>query len=123
MNKRHVVFPWLASLILISGSAATAQDGKFVILGNGQDTCGEWALYRRDNSGWQMDVAFVQGFITAQNFYTARTGGGRISSEPAEIALWLDSFCIKNPLMHVFSGAVALVEAKGGPKAPFAWSR
>jgi hypothetical protein len=78
-------------------------------------------------SGWlEIEIRWlqrIQGFITAQNFYIARTGGGRISSEPAEIALWLDSFCIKNPLMHVFSGAVALVEAKGGPKAPFAWSR
>jgi hypothetical protein len=93
-----------------------------LITGHGQDSCGTWVESRRvRNSDWTHEIAWAQGFVSADNFYTAYQKAALIAAEPLDLALWFDRFCAVNPLSGVIGGTAAYIDAKGGAKSIFEW--
>jgi hypothetical protein len=84
MLNRLAALRWIALPFLLASYAAIAQGEPFMALGNGQDTCGDWSEHPRSNYGWQVDVAFVQGFITGQNYYIAEPASRSIGQTPGK---------------------------------------
>lgn len=112
----------LVSALLISG-ASEAQSPKNVqppdtgyVWFAGGASCGDWYAARRGEGkySWEGDVSWFRGFISGHNAYATPPETRAIMAEPNDVALWLDTYCAKNPTMLVANGAVAYIEAHGG---------
>jgi hypothetical protein len=88
------------------------QNGQYQVVGVGNHSCGEWTQgrFNRDETEY-VDMAWVQGFITAVNL--AGPGSSDISkqTDPDGILAWIDNYCAKDPLKKL-SSAVAELTAE-----------
>ena len=105
----------IAELFLVLGlmcwpavpQARPDQNGQYQVVGVGNHSCGEWTQGRRTATEY-VDMAWVQGFITAVNL--AGPGSSNISKEtdPDGILAWIDNYCAKDPLESLFSAVAEL---------------
>lgn len=106
-------------LILLQVCIASAQgankDERGALL-PGSASCGDWSAARRGEGpySWHGDVTWFRGFVAGHNVYAQRPVNSMIDAEPNDVALWLDSYCQKNPTDSLMHAAVGYVAARGG---------
>jgi hypothetical protein len=85
----------------------------------GMASCGDWYSARRGEGkySWQADISWFQGFISAHNLYARNPTNRQILAEPNDVALWVDTYCQKNPTQTVVHAASAYAVAHGGQPA------
>lgn len=90
------------------------QSGEYTKLGVGNLECGLWTQAR--NSGdvyavwWKtLILGWVQGFLTAQNLYGPAMFDLAKGTDAAEVAGWVDDYCVQHPLNNIAGAAEALV--------------
>jgi len=82
-------------------------------------SCGDWYAERRGEAKyqWQSDVFWFQGFVSAHNLYVRLPANAMITAEPNDVALWLDTYCQKNPTNNLAQGAMEYIAVHGGRSA------
>ena len=111
---KKVAIPALL-LLSVTASAQLPTPGNYVWL-PGLSTCAEWHAARRGEGQyrWELTVAWMQGYISAANSYARPPANTQVKAQPEEIALWLDSYCLRHPTFDVAQAAIALVVSQGG---------
>jgi hypothetical protein len=109
-----MIFLWI-SLTADAQVPAAKRQGPLVLV-PATGTCGDWYAERRGQGTyrWETEVSWVQGFVAGHNVYEQRPTNTQILAEPNDVALWLDTYCVKNPTRTIADGAVAYIEAHGG---------
>lgn len=102
---RRVIMCFLA--VVASSSAVCSP-----IKGAGAISCGRWVEDRKHNT-FSEELNWVLGFISAYNHYvyqgSAHSGiFGNADSDA--VAVWMDSYCQRNPLSTPYKGATELVD-------------
>jgi hypothetical protein len=103
-----------AVLLLASSGSAQAPEPIRTLPGLG--SCGDWYAERRNQGRirWETDATWVQGFVSGHNWYAEPPDKTDIMVEPNDIAIWVDTYCQKNPTKVLAEAAAALIEAHGG---------
>ncbi len=79
-------------------------------------TCGDWYAERRGEGKyrWETEVSWFQGFVAGHNFFVERPANKMIAAEPNDVALWLDTYCVKSPTDTLSAAAAGFIAAHGG---------
>ena len=105
--RKHI---WLLMVITVLLRIPLGYAGE--IKGAGAGSCGEWVEDRKRGSYWGQ-LHWVMGFISSYNFFVYKgslPNGVFGNADSNAIAVWLDTYCQKNPLNTPAHGAVALIE-------------
>ena len=73
------------------------QNGIYMVVGVGHHSCGEWTGGRK-TAIEIVDMAWVQGFITAVNLAGPWSSDLTKGTDPDGILAWIDKYCAKDPL-------------------------
>ena len=86
----------------------------YKVFGEGADYCAEYLAKKQENSvAHYKQIGWVQGFISGGNVERGRNGGnGSIGEglDPNSLALWIENYCLANPLNDLSDAADALVK-------------
>jgi hypothetical protein len=110
----RVLMAVFGGLALIAAAMVSPQIGKagdtFMTLGAGLKSCGTWTKERSEaGPGKYNSAAWVQGYITAFNYWNAGPKDTNHITEGIDlhgILAWIDNYCRDNPLEDV-AGATA----------------
>jgi hypothetical protein len=102
MNKRLILF-FIAGCFFFQPSISSAAKTTF-----GEPDCGQWV---KDNQRMRsLDEAWLLGFLTGLNLSSSPYYEKDFlkSSSAAQLFLWMDNYCQKNPLKDISQGAIEL---------------
>ena len=114
----------IAICISVISTFAAGQPSFQLATVQGLSSCGEYLEARKSNEiGVNVIAAWVNGYISANNFYSSKPSTGlkgiAIPDRPTILA-YLDKHCLAYPLDNVFQSTAILVGDLGGFKPPFA---
>ena len=113
----------LALLVLAFCIQGVEAKDQFFVRGDGYHSCGAWtaAQAHRPYIGpgkrpvtiaqleRETQIAWVNGFITAFDYYASESGGVGNSSDLNGILVWIDNYCATQPLDNITTATIALV--------------
>jgi hypothetical protein len=120
MPKRIFLLALLATVLSLQNAEAKV----FWISGAGKESCGAWTKAQAHRPQVGADgltrvtfadidslhqTSWVQGFLTAFNYYTSETGSVEKGTDPNGIFAWIDNYCAAHPLDTIATAATALV--------------
>ncbi|HWY61726.1 MAG TPA: hypothetical protein VNW15_07475 [Rhizomicrobium sp.] len=98
-------------LMLLSGQTAAATgDGRYLIWGGGQSSCGTWSEAKSTNAFLYTSAKqWLEGYVSAYNRYSWQ--GKNVASETNGNGMfsWVDDYCAANPTKDISDAANALV--------------
>lgn len=102
----------MSLLLMLSAESALARDSWSY--GSGTTSCGNWVSFRKvemltGNPQWTSDFSqWTLGYISAYSHF----GGTPLRrTDRAAIEVWLDQYCVQNPLQAIMAADNALIEA------------
>ena len=95
MQMIRFIIPALVALVVAGPAWGINQDGRFNIIGSGNDSCGTWTKLRKSGR-WQSMADWSAGFLTATNLHT-KNGMGISAKDGDAILSWFDTYCQENP--------------------------
>ena len=106
-------------LLLASGTLALPSPAQAGVQTTRAPSCGEWIVHREKSDTLALgNASWLLGYLSGM-----ASGSGKdflSAADNASIYKWMDSYCRKNPLRDLGSGAHALAAelngAKGAPK-------
>ena len=135
MKKEICSFVFMALAILISPNVAQAlpdETGEYTKLGVGNLECGLWTQAQQIgdvNAVWwkTLILGWVQGFLSAYNFYVPGTSNITKETDSQGVARWIDDYCLHHRADSISDAAEALVaellrphraQLNGAPSTP-----
>ena len=107
MNKLTIAFLLLLFFTISTPVMAADSDGQFV--GLGAPSCGEWVEARNENQAQATAFkSWVLGYFTAYNAQTQNVLNILGKTDRESSFLWLDQYCLENPLKLLVSGTILL---------------
>jgi len=89
---------------------AADQEGRYLLIGIGNDTCTQWATARRIETPKVVKMeSWLLGYLTATNVWRANTGDVTAGMESDQIFKWMDGYCKDHPKKRVGEAARNLV--------------
>jgi hypothetical protein len=100
---------------VLAGSSANATE--YRVWGFGTRSCGAWTTARA-GQGLEglVDLAWVEGFITAIDHNSARINNASHNIDADAIGAWMDSYCSGHPLDSISEASEALSVELAGRK-------
>lgn len=102
-----------AGLALAVDSSARAEDAKgtYAVTGYGTQSCGSYALARKDPDGAEAMLfsTWIGGYLTATNEHLPDTNDISGGASLDELLGWLDNYCRTHPIKNLASAAGQLV--------------
>ena len=117
-NKLMAPIKLMPLVLLLWGIDAAASDGRFIVLGEGNTTCGMYLAHRRD-AGPVQNFAYArwtQGFISGWNIMAQPGQKIRTEVSPDTILAYADKYCRDNPLDVFLNAASALTKDLSGKR-------
>jgi hypothetical protein len=95
--------------LLLSSSAAHSRG--FIILGQGNVSCGKWTDGRRTNGASALGYSsWVLGYLSAYNSYALKHSSDITQgTDNSGVLAWIDNYCRDNPLENIRSATDALI--------------
>jgi hypothetical protein len=84
------------------------QNGKFLALGAGMNSCGHWTKARAEGDSI-VDENWIQGFISSHNHYAFGPNDLGMGMKLDALRSWIDDYCSQHPAALIVSAAEALV--------------
>ena len=110
MVQAHLVLI-LISLLIASPSFSADPSGKFTILSMGTKSCGGVVSdFKEDSRGKLSNSIWIAGYLTAINEHVVSKSNIAVGTEPAAWDLWINNYCMANPLDTLSAAAAALVD-------------
>lgn len=106
----RLIIIFIVSIIWLNPTFAADDNGRFVVLGLGSESCGTYITERRQGNdnpyrGW------VTGYLSAYNESLKNTYNLLGKSDMEGVMLWLENYCSKNPLNSFSQASGALLGA------------
>lgn len=104
------------AVLLLSGTvawpcSAVDKNGKFTILSMGTKSCGEYvADFKQDGHAKLSNSVWVAGYLTAINERVASRSNVAAGTDPEAWNLWINNYCVANPLESLSSATSALAD-------------
>jgi hypothetical protein len=109
MMRAHLVLT-LVFLAIVTPSFGSDSSGKFTILSMGTKSCGEVVSDFKENGRDKFNNSiWVAGYITAINEHLGSKSNIAAGTDPAAWDLWLNNYCLSNPLATLSGATEALV--------------
>ena len=97
---------WLVAAALVAFAVQTpTSPGKYVVYGQGAQTCGFWLARRHLEAAHLYDQAWLNGFVSG----TGYSGLGLVRSDAAHLEAWIDRYCAQDPTVPLSTAAEELV--------------
>jgi len=96
----------LLILLLVLANTAYAQ-----IMTSGKVDCGQWVKGRKTNSSISIEhwlVGTINGLALGAGIEIWQTSKGSVNRE--QLYLWMDGWCLKNPLKDILQGAFVFAD-------------
>ena len=89
---------------------AIEKSGKFTSLSMGTKSCGEVVADFKENSLGKMNNSiWIAGYLTAINRHVATRSNIAVGTNPEAWNLWINNYCVANPLENLSSATTLLV--------------
>lgn len=109
-NDRRPVRSLVVAALVTVGvftSAQTPPSGKYVVYGQGTQSCGTWMTTRDDDLRRLLQSTWIAGFVSAAGW----TGAVLQKTDQPGLDIWIDRYCATHPTAPLSSAAEALVLA------------
>ena len=98
-------------LCLVVGGALGLAQGKYIVYGHGNDSCGLWTSQRspdpeKDEWPSRTSQAWVLGFVSGVGFESPLT---LTKTDTAGIRAWMDAYCAAHPLESIARASAQLI--------------
>ena len=109
MRGRIFALVLLATVFWPARGQSLDQNGKFLALGAGMNSCGQWTKARVEGDLPMVDVNWIQGFISSHNHYAPGPNDLGMGMKLDALRSWVDNYCSQHPSDLLVSAAEALV--------------
>lgn len=107
MNWKNTFAASYVALISASQCHAYDSSGKYIILGVANESCGEYVGYRREGED-NAYRGYISGYLSYANINTPNMYDIRGGRDMDSLLLWVEKYCMNNPLNKFSDGVIAL---------------
>lgn len=110
---------WLLGLLALVLCPSDVEAKDWMVTGVGQFSCGHWTqnmptrspgtFASSANMPAALDTQWVQGFLSAFNYYGNGSGNVTNGTDVNGVFAWIDNYCAAHPLDLIADATIALV--------------
>jgi hypothetical protein len=109
MRRRVFALVLLAPVFWPASGQSLDQNEKFLALGAGMNSCGQWTKARVESGVSIADENWIQGFISSHNHYAPGPNDLGMGMKLDALRSWVDNYCSQHPADLLVFAAEALV--------------